>query len=276
MKKITLTAISTILILFAKSQTIYPSAAEVGVNNPVDIYDGYLTPLGPYDSRTLEIHATKLNVGAYNSKSYASSNTALFNVWNHFDGVDIVKFKTITEAGYFRIVQAQFDKYVAEFVNNGQPQLYLNWTNNYNIGIGTNTPNADAKLDVNGSIYANDKISIGEPTFSKIIPYKLAVNGTAIFNKAIVRSNSVWPDYIFKKEYKLPKLEEIEQFINVNGHLPEMPSAVEVEKNGIDLGNTQALLLKKIEELTLIIIDQNKSLVDQQKRISDLESKIQK
>jgi hypothetical protein len=128
-----------------------------------------------------------------------------------------------------------------------------------NVGIGTSAPKA--KLDVNGNIYSNGKIFIGMPdanTLTQIANYSLAVNGTAVFNKAKVSLYGNWPDYVFSPSYKLTPLDSIEQFITVNGHLPEMPKAKEVEKNGIDLGETQALLLKKIEELTLFAIEQNK------------------
>ena len=64
-----------------------------------------------------------------------------------------------------------------------------------------------------------------------------------------------WPDFVFEEEYKLLPLVEIEQYIKQNGHLPDIPSATEVEENGIELGSMQAKLLKKIEELTLYILD---------------------
>ena len=97
---------------------------------------------------------------------------------------------------------------------------------------------------------------------SKIGTYSLAVNGSAIFTKAVVKLNSAWPDYVFTPDYKMSKLDSLESFINCNGHLPEIPTAEDVRKNGIDLGENQAILLKKIEELTLIVIQQNKEITD--------------
>lgn len=72
--------------------------------------------------------------------------------------------------------------------------------------------------------------------------------------------NTTWPDFVFDKNYKLPTLSETEKFIKLNQHLPGIPSANEVEKNGIDVGNNQALLLLKIEELTLLLIKLNKKV----------------
>jgi hypothetical protein len=129
-----------------------------------------------------------------------------------------------------------------------------------NVGIGTTTPNTNASLDVNGNIFTNSKIAIGTTDMNQIGAYSLAVNGTAIFTKAVVKLNSAWPDYVFMPEYKMPKLDSLECFINTNGHLPDVPTAEDVKKNGIDLGQNQALLLKKIEELTLIVIEQSKRI----------------
>ena len=90
--------------------------------------------------------------------------------------------------------------------------------------------------------------------------YKLAVNGNAIFTKVVVKSYTNWPDYVFHANYRLRPLSEVEQYIKQYGHLPEVPSAAEFEKNGIDVGDNQATLLKKIEELTLYVIEQNKKI----------------
>ena len=78
--------------------------------------------------------------------------------------------------------------------------------------------------------------------------------------------NQCWPDFVFAKDYKLLPLAEVEQFIAENQHLPNVPSAAEVEANGIDLGEMNAILLQKVEELTLYIIQM-------EKRLSELEGK---
>jgi hypothetical protein len=102
---------------------------------------------------------------------------------------------------------------------------------------------------------------------------KLAVNGD-IFSKKVKVTQTGWSDYVFEKEYKLPSLAEVEKYIRQNKHLLDIPSAKEVEENGLDLGDNQALLLKKIEELTLYIIEQNKKNEDQRMRIELLEKQI--
>jgi hypothetical protein len=150
------------------------------------------------------------------------------------------------------------------------------YISNSQIGIATEAPNSNAKLDVNGNIYSNGKVYIGiadATTTSKIANYSLAVNGAAIFTKATVKLNTNWPDYVFHPAYKLPSLDQMEKFIKENKHLPEVPSAEEIQKNGIDLGDNQTLLLKKIEELTLFIIEQNKHFIELTKDVKNLKLK---
>lgn len=134
------------------------------------------------------------------------------------------------------------------------------------------------RLESNGTytqmmkIFGNGNVGIGT-TDTK--GYKLAVNGSAIFTLVkVIQASTPWPDYVFHKTYNLRPLSEVEQFIQQNHHLPEVPSAAEVEKNGLDLGTNQAVLLKKIEELTLYTIEQNKKLEEQNKKLALMEQKL--
>jgi len=102
------------------------------------------------------------------------------------------------------------------------------------VGIGTNTP--DSALAVNGTVHSKE--------------VKVDVTG--------------WPDYVFKKEYNLPTLQEVEKHIIEKGHLENIPSEEEVLKNGISLGEMNSKLLQKIEELTLYMIEVNKKVNDLQ------------
>jgi hypothetical protein len=91
--------------------------------------------------------------------------------------------------------------------------------------------------------------------------YKLYVEGGIRTEEVLVDvKQGNWCDYVFEPNYRLRPLSEVEAFINQNKHLPEVPSAVEVETNGVKLGEMDAILLKKVEELTLYVIELEKKI----------------
>jgi hypothetical protein len=146
------------------------------------------------------------------------------------------------------------------------------------LGIGKQIPDANAKLDVAGNIYSSGMVRIGDFTpVGSVLPgsdYALAVKGSALFTKAVVKLNNNWPDYVFSKNYELPTLANIEKYINENSHLPGVASAQEVEKNGVDLGDNQAVLLKKVEELTLYMIELSKEVTALKKENKEIKEKL--
>jgi hypothetical protein len=90
--------------------------------------------------------------------------------------------------------------------------------------------------------------------------YKLAVKGKMITEEVVVKLHGSWPDYVFEEGYALKPLAEVGSFIDVNGHLPEVPTAQQVAEDGVSLGEMNALLLKKIEELMLYTLQQQKEI----------------
>ncbi|SDN54403.1 hypothetical protein SAMN05421820_10853 [Pedobacter steynii] len=108
-----------------------------------------------------------------------------------------------------------------------------------NVGIGTLNPSA--KLAVDGNIKARE----------------------------VKVENTVWPDYVFEGSYQLPTLKETEHYIKENGHLPGIPSAADVKANGIELGDMNARLLKKIEEMTLLFIEEHKRNTETQQLLKE-------
>jgi len=131
-------------------------------------------------------------------------------------------------------------------------------------GAGTTGANIRMLVGNNGATEAmrilnNGNILVG--TTTEATNYKLAVGGNIIAEKVRVKlQSSGWPDYVFHQQYPLLPLKDVEQFIRANNHLPDVPSAKEIEQNGLDLGDGQAVLLKKIEELTLYMIEINKKV----------------
>jgi hypothetical protein len=107
-----------------------------------------------------------------------------------------------------------------------------------------------------GSAYVSSNLRIG--TTTQATGYALSVNGRIIATEVRVEAFSNWPDYVFAEDYELMSLDELEQSINENQHLPGIPSAKEVSESGFDLGDMQRRLLEKVEELTLHTIRQEK------------------
>ncbi|MBW0177573.1 hypothetical protein [Sediminibacterium sp.] len=179
------------------------------------------------------------------------------------------------------------------------------------LGIGTSTEPA-AALEVNGNIFTSSQINylqfgtnsgnapyvagstegslaLGTANAAKlwVLPNgnvgigtaspasKLSVNGD-IRSKKIIVSQTGWPDYVFDASYKLTPLKQVGRFITKYKHLPNLPSAKEVEEKGINVGDQQALLLKKIEELTLYLIKQDQQIDILSKEIQDLKEENRK
>ena len=169
---------------------------------------------------------------------------------------------------------------------------------NGNVGIGKISP--QAKLDVNGTISASalsasglnisnsvttkdlhvtgganvsnylttkDLYVTGQGKFYGFLEVqKMRIEQTLCVNEIKVMNPSCWPDYVFAKDYNLLPLSEVEQFITENQHLPGVPSAAEVEANGVNLGKMNNILLEKVEELTLYIIQLEKRLSEVEKK----------
>jgi len=100
--------------------------------------------------------------------------------------------------------------------------------------------------------------------------YRLAVEGDIIAEEIQVMQRIHWPDYVFEEAYELMSLSDLETEIETLGHLPGVHSAEEVEENGHALGKMDAILLEKVEELTLHLIEMNKQMEAQQTAIKTL------
>ena len=124
------------------------------------------------------------------------------------------------------------------------PALFINTANN--VGIGTNN----------------------------IAGYRLAVAGSMIAERIKVKVQSGWPDYVFDSSYNLLSLKQVEDFVKEHKHLPQIPSSKEIVERGLDIGSNQAMLLQKIEELTLYLIEQNKVIKEQKQLLEDQDRRL--
>lgn len=135
--------------------------------------------------------------------------------------------------------------------------------------VGVNTDNPTAQFTVNGKTLIGDPAAVNINTTTTYSLYAQHGVLTSKVRVAVVNSSN-WADYVFEKDYRLRPLNEVEQFIAVNKHLPEVPSACEVEANGVDMAEMDATLLKKIEELTLYVISQEKQIGQMKREIEQL------
>jgi len=141
------------------------------------------------------------------------------------------------------------------------------------ITTQTTTPaGTPINLTINPVMITDASGNIGLNTANPDANYKLSVNG-AIRAKEI-KVEAGWADYVFDQDYPLMPLREIADYIYANHHLPGVPAAAIIKKNGVNVGETEAVLLKKVEELTLYLIEKDKQLQLQEERLKALEQQL--
>ena len=150
--------------------------------------------------------------------------------------------------------------------------LYTQWKNSSGIrkayvGFNSDLTNFIISLENGAKRFTIPNGNVGIGTYDPN-GWKLAVNGKVRAKE--VKVETAWSDFVFHKNYNLPTLVEVENHIKEKGHLKDIPSAKEVEENGIFLGEMDAKLLQKIEELTLYTIQQEKKIEDQDEEIKKL------
>jgi len=152
---------------------------------------------------------------------------------------------------------------------------FMAMLHNGNVGIGIHEPKA--RLDIKSSLqvsgWNNDGYSFAVESTQDHVVFAISPSGeTKIASKLWAQEievvADVWSDFVFSESYKLKPLSEVEDFILQNKHLPDVPSEKEIKKNGLNLGEMDAILLQKIEELTLYIIEQNSQIKNLQDEIN--------
>ncbi len=202
-------------------------------------------------NRTFVIGTTNPNPN-HGYKLYVAGNTGIIGETNIFGTMAIGDTSSNLVAGENLILGYSLD--AADDAN----LLYLENSNSQNY-----------ELSSKFVVKANGNVGIGTTSLScsSCSGYKLFVKDGIRTEKVKVEiaAENGWADYVFAKDYKLMPLKEVENYINNNGHLPEVPSTEEAIQNGIELKEMNILLLKKVEELTL-------HLIEQDKRIEELEA----
>jgi hypothetical protein len=184
-------------------------------------------------------------IGIYNIAIGSEALTSNTSNYNTAIGVGAGK----TNIGSSNI----FIGYQAGFNELGNNKLYI-------ANTDTSTPLLYG--DFTTKYLAVGEVSALDRTNGAAGGYRLLVKGGVMTEKikVAVAGSADWADYVFEKNYKVMPLEEVEQFVQENKHLPNFPSATEMVENGLDVMQTNAKLLEKIEELTLYLIELNKKV----------------
>ncbi|EFK58570.1 hypothetical protein U0038_06445 [Sphingobacterium spiritivorum] len=211
--------------------------------------------------------------------------TLVFYIFNNDANLPKVWASSVSTAGSYtpRIFLAQENGKVVIFIDdknyflrffvdafthgfNNAPAYYKSWatadealSSNEIVQLEyRNSFNGNVRFPENGVWNTNGNVGIGTTTPTE----RLSVNGNIRAREIKVETNN-WPDYVFEEDYKLTPLAEVETFIKANKHLPEVPSAREIEEDGLSLGEMNKLMMKKIEELTLHLIEKDRQLQQQ-------------
>ena len=234
-----------------------------------------------YNELGVANNASQQTLQLYSVSSQPSGTTAraipLFVFQNYTGGGTIGDVRVIESDGAMSGTGAVTNWY--QFLGSAASTSTGAITNGYGFYMGAWSGNITNKYgvyinDATATNYFGGPIGIGT---TSTYTYSLAVNGSAIFTQAVVKLKGNWPDYVFKKGYQRPSLASLARFIKDNNRLPGLPSADSVAKNGLDLGDNQARLLQKIEELTLYIIEQDRkidALEKTNKRLDALQAQI--
>jgi len=250
----------------------------IGTTNPNAKLNVLRNSTGTNDKNEIIKLTNGFNVSSLNEPTVTfenGSNAGLINYYAWKVGAQVAG------SSYFRISR--------KYNNNGiQPDVeYFRINDNGNVGIGINTPLS--KFSVSGNvaigqnvqavnaplngllIEGNVVIGTARPTTANPFQnWKLSVDGLINSKEVVVTPSATWGDYVFENDYKLPDLLELEKQIKRDKHLPEIPSAADVAKNGLHLGELQVVLVKKIEELTLLLIEQKKEIESLKMKVNNI------
>jgi hypothetical protein len=241
--------------------------SSTGVGNLNYGYYGSVTgtALSKYGLYAAVSGAGTTSYGVYGSASGATTNWAGYFVQNTYTGGSVGIGTTTIFDSKFSVQQTGTALATAKFLNTSKGAnvswIHFGATGDWYLRSAANT----------GKIILQDQnasatVCIGSTQAAT--GYKLSVAGKVICTELKVLLQTNWPDYVFAKDYKLMPLKKLEEFIGTNNHLPGVPSATQMEKDGgIAVGEMQTVLLKKLEEANLYILQLNK-------RLEELEAKV--
>ena len=229
-----------------KSTTNHGPTSRIGLTNS-------FTGSGEFDGAIIRMSKNDLSITNWESGNLSIANSGLFMRFSNVsDRISINgnANSTSNKLGKFNI-QAHMD--------NG---LSVESRGTDKFGIRVKVKNDDSNIFE--GFGSNDNVA------------NFQVTGAGeIYARRYITTLAPFPDYVFQSDYKLRTFSELRSFINTNKHLPNMPTALEVEENGADIGEINRLLVEKVEELTLYILELEERVVEVEST-KDEESEIQK
>ncbi len=298
-----------IAVLFAQgaaqAQNVFPATGNVGVGtaappykftlagpNPIfgmdngghflarntaGVYEAFLYPRWTDNATYLDYGAAGFNIRINGG---TATTMHLSNAGNVGIGTAAPAFR-LTLAGFGGVMGMDNGGFMMAKNTAGTYEQFLcpRWTDNFTY---MNYGSAGLRIRNNSNVVvleANNAGRVGIGT-APTATAALTVKGSILTEQVRVRLQANWPDYVFTPAYRLAPLAEVEQYIRTHGHLPNVPSAAEVEKEGgVELGAMNAKLLEKVEELTLYLIEEKKAREAEQKtrekEVAELKAELQ-
>jgi len=274
-------------IVYSQSNNFPTPNGFVRINGTASTTNHYLTIEGDENDQILDERIRLFSAGQFfpshsernfnfSSNPYSNWNSVIFNMRmldtgheflniSTFNNSTRITLKTYLGQESFKVAHDPHNpNTVAEnFIHMPRPnsRIVIGNSGNYLVNEGHKlvVSNGDALIEGNTNIDGNVMIGTDSDFDSNLQEtFRLSVDGNVRADK--IRVYTAWADYVFEDDYELMPLEDLEIFIKDNKHLPNVPSEAKVINEGIDVGDTNRVLLEKVEELTLYIIELNKKI----------------